>query len=40
MNQHESKEDFLRTLKFAYLYGKTVTLMAYTLDADKCYYAA
>ena len=27
MNQHESKEDFLRTLKFAYLYGKTVTLL-------------
>ena len=28
MNQHESKEDFFRTLKFAYLYGKTVTLMS------------
>jgi len=28
MNQHESKEDFLRTLKFAYLYGKTVTLLS------------
>jgi len=27
LNRHESKEDFLRTLKFAYLYGKTVTLM-------------
>ena len=27
MNQHENKEDFLRTLKFAYLYGKTVTLL-------------
>ncbi len=27
INQHESKEDFLRTLKFAYLYGKTVTLL-------------
>lgn len=25
-NNHESKEDFLRTLKFAYLYAKTVTL--------------
>lgn len=24
--RHESKEDFLRTLKFAYLYAKTVTL--------------
>lgn len=28
MNQHESKEDFFRTLKFAYLYGKTVTLLS------------
>jgi len=27
LNRHESKEDFLRTLKFAYLYGKTVTLI-------------
>ena len=27
LNRHEDKEDFLRTLKFAYLYGKTVTLM-------------
>ena len=27
LNRHESKEDFLRTLKFAYLYGKTVTLV-------------
>jgi ribonucleoside-triphosphate reductase (thioredoxin) len=27
INRAESKEDFLRTLKFAYLYGKTVTLM-------------
>jgi ribonucleoside-triphosphate reductase (thioredoxin) len=27
LNRHESKEDFLKTLKFAYLYGKTVTLM-------------
>jgi len=27
LNRHESKEDFLRTLKFSYLYGKTVTLM-------------
>jgi len=25
-HRHESKEDFLRTLKFAYLYAKTVTL--------------
>ncbi|MBT3262433.1 fused protease/ribonucleoside-triphosphate reductase [Candidatus Woesearchaeota archaeon] len=25
-NKHESKEDFLRTLKFSYLYAKTVTL--------------
>lgn len=25
-NNHESKEDFYRTLKFAYLYAKTVTL--------------
>jgi len=27
LNRHEDKEDFLRTLKFAYLYGKTVTLL-------------
>ena len=27
LNRHDSKEDFLKTLKFAYLYGKTVTLM-------------
>ena len=27
LNRHESKEDFMRTLKFAYLYGKTVTLL-------------
>src|SRR5690606_6661640 len=27
LNRHESKEDFLRTQKFAYLYGKTVTLL-------------
>jgi len=27
LNRHEDKEDFLRTLKFAYLYGKTVTLV-------------
>lgn len=27
LNRHDSKEDFLRTLKFAYLYGKTVTLL-------------
>jgi ribonucleotide reductase alpha subunit len=27
LNRHENKEDFLRTLKFAYLYGKTVTLV-------------
>ena len=27
LNRHESKEDFLKTLKFAYLYGKTVTLI-------------
>jgi adenosylcobalamin-dependent ribonucleoside-triphosphate reductase len=27
LNRHESKEDFLRTLKFAYLYGKSVTLL-------------
>jgi adenosylcobalamin-dependent ribonucleoside-triphosphate reductase len=27
LNRHESKEDFLRTLKFAYLYAKTVTLV-------------
>lgn len=27
LNRAESKEDFLRTLKFAYLYGKTVTLL-------------
>ena len=27
LNRHESKDDFLKTLKFAYLYGKTVTLM-------------
>jgi adenosylcobalamin-dependent ribonucleoside-triphosphate reductase len=27
LNRHIDKEDFLRTLKFAYLYGKTVTLV-------------
>lgn len=27
INRAESREDFLRTLKFAYLYGKTVTLL-------------
>ena len=27
LNRHDSKEDLLKTLKFAYLYGKTVTLM-------------
>jgi hypothetical protein len=27
LNRHDSREDFLKTLKFAYLYGKTVTLM-------------
>ena len=27
INRHESLEDFLRTLKFAYLYAKTVTLL-------------
>ncbi len=27
LNRHESKKDFLRTLKFAYLYAKTVTLL-------------
>jgi adenosylcobalamin-dependent ribonucleoside-triphosphate reductase len=27
LNRHDSKEDFLKTLKFAYLYGETVTLM-------------
>jgi adenosylcobalamin-dependent ribonucleoside-triphosphate reductase len=27
LNRHDSKEDFLKTLKFAYLYGKAVTLM-------------
>lgn len=27
INRAESKEDFLRTLKFAYLYGKTITLL-------------
>ena len=27
LNRHETKEDFLKTLKFAYLYGKTVTLL-------------
>lgn len=27
MNRHESLEDFKRTLKFAYLYAKTVTLL-------------
>jgi ribonucleoside-triphosphate reductase len=27
LNRHEDKEDFLRTLKFAYLYGKAVTLL-------------
>ena len=28
LNRHEDKSDFLRTLKFAYLYGKTVTLLS------------
>lgn len=28
LNKHTDKSDFLRTLKFAYLYGKTVTLLA------------
>jgi adenosylcobalamin-dependent ribonucleoside-triphosphate reductase len=27
INRAENKEDFLRTLKFAYLYGKTITLL-------------
>jgi ribonucleoside-triphosphate reductase (thioredoxin) len=27
LNRHEDQEDFLRTLKFAYLYGKAVTLL-------------
>ena len=27
LNRHDTKEDFLKTLKFAYLYGKTVTLL-------------
>ena len=27
LNRHDNKEDFLRTLKFAYLYAKTVTLL-------------
>lgn len=27
LNRHDSLEDFLRTLKFAYLYAKTVTLL-------------
>lgn len=27
LNRHDSLEDYLRTLKFAYLYAKTVTLM-------------
>lgn len=27
INNHDSLEDYLRTLKFAYLYGKTVTLL-------------
>lgn len=27
LNRHESKDDLLRSLKFAYLYGKTVTLL-------------
>ena len=27
IGNHEDKDDFLRTLKFAYLYGKTVTLL-------------
>jgi len=28
MNRHDDKADFMRTLKFAYLYGKTVTLLS------------
>ena len=27
LNRHEDMEDFLRTIKFAYMYGKTVTLV-------------
>jgi len=27
LNRHESKEDFIRSIKFAYLYAKTVTLL-------------
>jgi adenosylcobalamin-dependent ribonucleoside-triphosphate reductase len=27
LNRHESMDDFLRTIKFAYMYGKTVTLV-------------
>lgn len=27
LNRHEDQDDFLRSLKFAYLYGKTVTLL-------------
>lgn len=34
MNKHESLYDYLRTLKFAYLYGKTVTL-TYDWISDK-----
>ena len=28
LNKHKDKADFMRTLKFAYLYGKTVTLLS------------
>ena len=28
LNRHNDKADFMRTLKFAYLYGKTVTLLS------------
>lgn len=28
LNKHNDKADFMRTLKFAYLYGKTVTLLS------------
>ncbi len=35
-NNHESIDDYLRTLKFAYLYGKTVTLLkTHNKDTNK-----
>jgi len=39
LNRHDSLEDFKRTLKFAYLYAKTVTASSNSLGRNKCYHA-